>query len=144
MTRRLLRDDDDLTRCRLYFAQTPPPPPSQSKPVIVFVKDPMIKKISPNSDTSNSDSGRGHSSEEGDTLHRVRSVGGRDQDNAPTSSSSSPGAALTTVAKDVLLSNDADDADGWLAFSPSAKFAAFVPISFNRHRDVTGTVLLFT
>lgn len=77
--------------------------------MIVFVKDPTIKKISPNSDTSNSDSGRGHSSEEGgDTLHRVQSVG-RDQDSAPTSS-------LATVAKDVRsLSND-DDADGRLPF----------------------------
>lgn len=97
----------------------------------------MIKKISPNSDTSNSDSGRGHSSEEGDTLHRVQSVG-RDHDNAPTPSLA-PGAALATVAKDVRSLSD-DDADGWLPFSVSAKFA-LVPSSFNRHRDVTGAVL---
>src|SRR5688572_23058314 len=60
-----------------------PPQKSEPKPVVAFIKDPMVKKVSPNSDSSASDSGRGHSSEEGDTLRRTQPLN-REYDFSPT------------------------------------------------------------
>lgn len=95
------------------FSQTKP----KSKPVVVFIKDAMIKKISPNSDTSNSDSGRGHSSEEGDNnaTHRTTTTttesvnNNRDNDDDDDTRSSrrqqsslTPEVTSTTVSSDVM------------------------------------------
>lgn len=97
-------------QCRLFQQpeeQQHPLKPADAKPVVAFIKDPMVKKVSPNSDSSASDSGRGHSSEEGDTLRRTQPLN-RHYDFSPTfSKTDSPAAATACISCSASSSSSA-------------------------------------